>query len=159
MLKLLQVFFTVLTISVIAAAQPPPKEAVVNEVLFSIGSVSYTARDMQIYKSVLSELFQKNRISQYTKKPFDDFLLSRLSYNEANAFEITSEKIKITEATRKKLNDFSVDEIARENKNIAVATALIEIKESQLRSQPRFDTWFELLKRKYQFKLKSSEIK
>ena len=160
MLKsLVQVFIlNVFLISGLASAQPL-KEAVVNEVLFSIGTVSYTGRDMLIYKSVLSELYLKNRISQYTKKPFDDFLLSRLSFSEASAFELKSEKSKISEAARKKLSEFSLEEIVRENENIAVAIALIDIKESQLRSQARFDTWFELLKRKYQLKLKSSEIK
>lgn len=154
-----QIFFTIVfLVSGLAAAQPP-KEAVVNEVLFSIGSVSYTGRDMLIYKAVLSELYQKGRISQYTKKPFDDFLLSRLSFNEASAFELKSEKSKISDAVRKKLSEFSLDEIVRENENIAVAIALIDIKESQLKSQTRFDTWYDLLKRKYQFKLKSSEIK
>lgn len=148
----------VFLLSGFASAQPL-KEAVVNEVLFSIGNVSYTARDMLIYKSVLAELYQKTRISQYTKKPFDDFLLSRLSFNEASAFELKSEKSKISDAARKKLSEFSLDEVVRENENIAVAIALIDIKESQLRSQTRFDTWYELLKRKYQFKLKSPEIK
>lgn len=156
---LIPIFFTlVFLVSGFSLAQAP-KETVVNEVLFSIGSVSYTGRDMLIYKSVLSELYQKNRISQYTKKPFDDFLLSRLSFSEASAFELKSEKSKISDAARKKLSEFSSDEIVRENENIAVAIALIDIKESQLRSQARFDTWYDLLKRKYQFKLKSSEIK
>lgn len=153
-------FALVLLILGLAAAQPPiPKEAVVNEVLFSIGNVSYTTRDSLIYKSVLAELYQKTSISQYTKKPFDDFLLSRLSFSEANAFELKSEKSKVTESARKKLGDFSLEEITRENENIAVAIALIDIKEGQLRSQTRFDTWFELLKRKYQYKLKSAEVK
>ena len=151
-----------LLVSGSALAQPPatlPREAVVNEVLFSIGSVSSTARDMRLYKLVLAELYQKTKISQYSKKPFDDFLLSRLSFSEASAFELKSEKSKISDAARKKLSDFSLDEIVRENDSIAVAIALIDIKEGQLRSQTRFDTWFELLKRKYQFKLKSAEIK
>lgn len=155
----MQVFIIIVFwLSGMASAQPP-KEAVVNEVLFSIGSVSYTGRDQLIYKSVLAELYQKNKISQYSKKPFDDFLLSRLSYSEANAFEIKSEKSKISDAAKKKLSEFSIEEILRENEYIAVAIALIDIKESQLRSQTRFDTWFELLKRKYQYKLKSSENK
>lgn len=164
MLKFCVQFFFVsgLLVSDLILAQPPvslPKEAVVNEVLFSVGSVSSTARDMLIYKSVLAELYQKTRISQYTKKPFDDFLLSRLSFSEASAFELKSEKSKISDVARKKLSDFSLEEIVRENDNIAVAIALIDIKEGQLKSQARFDTWFELLKRKYQFKLKSAEIK
>ena len=155
----MQVFIIIVFwLSGMASAQPQ-KEAVVNEVLFSIGSVSYTGRDQLIYKSVLAELYQKNKISQYSKKPFDDFLLSRLSYSEANAFEIKSEKSKISDAAKKKLSEFSIEEILRENEYIAVAIALIDIKESQLRSQTRFDTWFELLKRKYQYKLKSSENK
>lgn len=142
-----------------AAPERNSKDSVIIEVLFSIGSESYTSRDLLIYKTVLSEVFQKNRISQFAKKTPEDFLLSRLSYKEAKVFELTNEKLKVSEAARKKMNEFSLDEIDRENEIISVALALIEIKEVQVKSQARFDTWFELLKRKYQIKLKSSEAK
>ncbi len=142
-----------------SAQERAPKDVIINEVLFSIGSESYTARDMMIYKAVLNELFQKSRISQFTKKPFDDFLLSRLSYKEAKAFELTNEKNKLSDAVKNKLKEFSPEEISSENEVLSVALSLIEIKEVQLKNQARFDTWFELLKRKYQLKVKSNEFK
>lgn len=151
------VFITFICGSVLFAA--PAKDAVVNEVLFSIGTESFTSRDLAIYKAVLHEIFGKTKISQFTKKASDDFLLSRLSYNEAKAFELSSDKSKISEAARRRLNDYSPEEINREYEVISVALALIDIKESQLNSQTRFETWFELLKRKYQLKLKSAEVK
>lgn len=135
------------------------KDTVVNEILFSIVNEPSTSRDMQIYQSVLNEIFQKNKISQFTKKLSDDFLLSRLSYKEAKVFELTGTKVKVSESSRKKLSEFSPAEIDREIDTISKAMELIEIKESQVKQQARFDAWFELLKRKYQLKLKSSEVK
>lgn len=136
------------------------KESLVNEVLFSITGESFTSHDRNIYQSVLNEILQKNKISSFTKKTTDDFLLSRLSYQEAKAFELTgSAKIKLSESSRHKLSEFSPAEIEREIDVISRARALIEIKETQLKQQDRFDTWFQLLKRKYQFKPKSPDMK
>lgn len=142
-----------------AATDRSQKDAVVNEILFSIANEPSTSRDMQTYQKMLNEVFQKNKISQFTKKLSEDFLLSRLSYKEAKVFELTGFKTKISEASREKLSEFSQIEIDREIEIISKAMELIEIKESQLKQQARFDTWFELLKRKYQLKLKSSEVK
>lgn len=141
------------------AAERNGKDAVINEVLFSVGTKSFTSRDHLVYKSVLNEVFQKTRISQFTKRPVDDFLLSRLSYNEAIAFELAPEKPKLRDQVRKKLSEFSLGEIEREREIIAAALALIDIKEAQVKNQGRFNTWFDLLKRKYQLKLKSPEAK
>lgn len=134
-------------------------EAVINEILFSIANESVTSRDRQVYQSVLSEVFQKDRVSQFTKKLSDDFVLSRLSYREAKVFELRSVEVKLNESMKKKLSEFSQREITREVEIIGKAIALIEMKETQLKQKDRFDTWFALLKRKYQLKLKSSDAK
>lgn len=139
-------------------------ETIVNEILFSAAGESLTLRDEQIYRGVLAEIFQKNKISQFTKKTSDDFMLSRLSYKEALVFglqgaEIKGIEAKINEAMKKKLIEYSRVKINREVLVIAKALALIEIKEAQLKEKDRFYTWFEIIKRKYQVKLKSRSVK
>ena len=126
-----------------------------NKILFSIGTSSWSLRDREAYQAVLTEVFQKKALSEYSKNPENDFLLSRLSYKEAGVFELSpSEKIKVSEAARKKLAAFSPEEVLRETDYISKAAILVEIKESQQKDVKRFNTWFELLKRKYQVRLK-----
>ena len=132
---------------------------VVNEVLFSVSGEAATARDQQIYQSVLSEVFHKQHLSQFSQKPVSDFLLSRLSFKEASVFDLTSEKTKISESVKKKWAEYSLTEIEREANIISKALLLIELKENQLKQQERFDIWFEVLKRKYQVKFKSTDVK
>lgn len=125
----------------------------VNRVLFSIGTTSWTSRDREAYQFVLSEVFQKKALSQYSKNPENDFLLSRLSYKEAAVFELSAgEKTKVD--VNKKLNGFTPAEVERETNYISKALILIEIKESQHKDSRRFNSWFELLKRKYLVRLK-----
>lgn len=152
-------FFLSITADIAVLAATDEKVQVVNEILFSVAGEPSTSRDMQLYKAVLNEIFQKNKISKFTKKFSDDFLLSRLSYKEAVVFELTGTKMKESDAARRKMADFSKAEIDREIDVVSKALELIEIKENQVKLQARFDTWFELLKRKYQLKLKSPEIK
>lgn len=133
-------------------------EIVMNEVLFSIANESSTSRDRLVYQRVLNEVFKKDTISQFTPKTADDFLLSRLSYKEAKAFDMHGNEMKINENSKKKLiSEFTQSEVERELEVISTALALIEIKEAQLKGKERFDTWFELIKHKYQLKIKSSE--
>ena len=133
-------------------------EEILNEVLFSIANESSTNRDRLLYQRVLIEVFKKNKMSQFSEKISDDFLLSRLAYKEAKAFEINGEDIKVSEATQKKMSEFSKIDIEREVGIISTALALIQTKEIQLKVKDRFKTWFELIKHKYQFKMKSSEF-
>ena len=134
-------------------------ETVVNEVLFFAANESATARDRQIYQSVLREVFQKTTIGRFIKKQSDDFLLSRLSYKEAIAFGLQNTEIKVPETAKKQLTEYSKAEIDREVEIISKALALIEIKEAQFKEKDRFDTWFEVIKRKYQVKFKSAEAR
>jgi hypothetical protein len=140
-----------------ALAQTAPN--VLNEVLFSVAGEASTVRDQQIYQAVLDEVFHKPHLSRFSQKPATDFLLSRLSFREASTFDLTSDKIKISENSKKKLSEFSSAEIEREANIVSRALLLIELKENQLKQQERFDTWFEVLKRKYQVKYKVTEIK
>lgn len=132
-------------------------ETIMNEVLFSIANESSTSRDRLVYQRVLNEVFKKDTISQFTPKTADDFLLSRLSYKEAKAFDMHGNEMKINENSKKKLSEFTPSEVERELEVISTALALIEIKEAQLKGKERFNTWFELIKHKYQLKIKSSE--
>ncbi len=122
--------------SVAAWAQTAP----VNEVLFAITLEASTARDLQLYQAVLTEVFQKKTLSRYSKSAAQDFLLSRLAYREAMVFELTGEKNKITDAARKKMSEYTAEGIEKEAALIAKAQALIEVKEAQLKQRERFDT-------------------
>ncbi|MEQ1721867.1 MAG: hypothetical protein ABL930_01735 [Pseudobdellovibrio sp.] len=92
-------------------------------------------------------------------------MLSRLSSSEALVFDIQGDQKKITDSERKKMSDFSADEIENEMAVISKALSIIELKENQLAKenqltpQERFETWYEVLKRKYQVKIKSNEMK
>lgn len=148
MLKNLLLFILIFPCAVLA------QKTDVNRVLFSIGTTSWTSRDREVYQFVLNEVFQKKALSQYSKNPENDFLLSRLSYKEAAVFELSSgEKNKMADLG-KKLNGFSATEVERETDYISKALILIEIKESQHKDSRRFNSWFDLLKRKYLVRLK-----
>ena len=115
-------------------------------------------RDQQVYQAVLSEIFKKKNLSPYSASESDDFVLSRLSEKESSLFDLNYEILKATETQKKHLSNFTSSEVDKEIAAISKATAIIEIKESKKQDQARFKTWVELLKRKYQFKIKSGEI-
>jgi hypothetical protein len=131
----------------------------INKVLFSAGDQSWTSRDMSLYQSVLSDVFKKKKLSEFSKNEFNDFLLSRISLKEADIFQISYDKKSLSESERKKLTQFTKDEIDKEVTSIAKAQALIEIKENQHKDAARFNTWLELMKRKYVVRIKSGENK
>lgn len=138
----------------LAGGSSNSQEKVLNEVVFSVASKSSTRRDMEIYQVVLKEYFQKNRISEYTKKDTDDFLLSRLAYQEAVTFDFGSVEPKKKSSDVKK-NGFSVSEVQNEIAVLSKALAYMELKENQIKEPVRFKNWFDLLSRKYQVKYKS----
>ncbi len=122
--------------------------------LFSVAGQAWTSRDRDVYQSVLTEVFQKKLLSQFSKNAENDFLLSRVSSKEAAVFDFTGDKVTVTESDRKKLSAFSKDEIDREVSLIAKTKTFIDIKESQHKDAIRFNTWFDLLKRKYLVRMK-----
>lgn len=129
-----------------------------NKILFSISGQSWSLRDQQIYQAVLVEVFKRKSLSPYSTNESDDFVTSRLAEKESNLFDLTTDPVKVTEAQKKRLSNFTSAEIDKEIASISKATAIIEIKESKNQDQARFKTWVELLKRKYQFKIKSGEV-
>jgi len=130
-----------------------------NKVLFSAGDQSWTSRDMDLYQSVLSDIYKKKKLSEFSKNEFNDFIISRVSLKEADVFQISYDKKSLTEAERKKLGTFTKDELDKEVTAIAKAQALIEIKENQHKDAARFNTWYELMKRKYVVRIKAGENK
>lgn len=126
--------------------------------LFRVADQSFTLRDKQIYENVLVEVFKKKQISNYSKTDFNDFLVSRLSLKEAEVFQLNFDKKLFSEADRKKIG-FTKEEVEREVLAISKAQALIDIKENQHRDATRFNSWFELMKRKYVVRIKTTEIK
>lgn len=129
-----------------------------NKILFTAGNTSWSSRDQQIYQSVLAEVFKRKKISQYSQTEFNDFLLSRLAEKEANTFELTYDKVEVSEAQKKKLG-FSTAEIKDEVERVSKAITLTEIKESYHNDPKRFASWFDVMKRKYTVKIKTIEPK
>ena len=145
------------------AQNPPVQDALVdttlNQVLFYESKQSWTSRDQELFNKLKKEVVQKERLSAFTETSDEDFLLSRLSAREALLFEVTPLKFKITETERNVLAGYSRSEIDEELNHLGLAVALVELKESQLKQKLRFKTWLDLLKRKYQFKIKSADFK
>jgi len=150
---------TVLFFSLFSLQAYAAESAEINKVLFSVGNQSWTMRDMEIYHGVLNGVFKKKSLSQFSKDEFSDFLVSRVSLKEADVFQISYDKVAVTEPERKKLSAFTREEIEKEVTAIAKAEALIEIKENQHKDIGRFNTWLELMKRKYVVRVKSGENK
>jgi len=128
----------------------------VNEVLFTLSGEARTQRDMELYRDVLAEVFDKKRIGPYTKSLPEDFLLSQLASREASAFDLQAEPPSLSTAQKKKLSAYPPEELERQVRELSRAMALIEIKENQLKQEPRFTSWVDLLKRKYQLRVKSA---
>lgn len=126
----------------------------VNEIVFSVSKQSSSRRDLELYQFVLKEFFQKNKMSIFSKRELEDFLLSRLAYREALNFDLSGVEAKNKSFDAKKQNGYTDVEVKEEVQVLLKALAYMEIKENHLKEQVRFDTWFDLLKRKYQVKYK-----
>lgn len=131
---------------------------VVNQVLFYESKQSWTARDLDLFEKIKKEVLHKDRIGQFVESKDEDFILSRLGAREAMLFEVSPQKIKLSDAQRAALRGFSQKEIDNELSQIGLAISLIDLKESQLKQKLRFKTWLDLLKRKYQVRIKSAEF-
>lgn len=157
------IFFIVgtsaLAIEVIEDKSGTKSVQVINQVLFFESSQSWTSRDFELFEKVKKEVLQKSRISQFTESENEDFLLSRLSAREALLFEVIPAKFRLSEAQKKSFSDYSTKEIDEELSQLGLATSLIDIKEDQLKQKIRFKTWLDLLKRKYQVRVKSLDFK
>jgi hypothetical protein len=115
-------------------------------------------RDFQLFEKMKPLVLQKPLLSQFVESANEDFLLSRLSAREAQLFEIAITPLKLSDSQRKSLSTFTNSEINQELAQISSATALIDLKEVQLKQKLRFKTWFDLLKRKYQVKVKTADF-
>jgi hypothetical protein len=131
---------------------------VINQVLFYESAQSWTMRDFQLFEKMKPLVLQKPLLSQFVESANEDFLLSRLSAREAQLFEIAITPLKLSDSQRKSLSTFTNSEINQELAQISSATALIDLKEVQLKQKLRFKTWFDLLKRKYQVKVKTADF-
>lgn len=130
--------------------------ATVNEVVFSITGESYTSHDMALYRQTLNTVFGKTRISEFSETDLQDFILSRLADKEAQGFSFKPEKnYTVSEAARKKMSAYNEDSFNAEVEIVARSLQWIELKKNQLEQRERFNVWLDVLKRKYQLRLKS----
>jgi hypothetical protein len=136
---------------------------VVNHIICSDQSTSWTSRDLELFTKI-KNLMSSNangvfklvnfELKNNEFKPLDEFLLIRLAAKEAQLFEITPVKLSAID-TSILLRDFAKEEVQAELSSLGLALAMIRFKELQLKEASRFITWFEILKRKYQVKMKS----
>ncbi|WP_148284969.1 hypothetical protein [Pseudobdellovibrio exovorus] len=160
MIRYLQILLMALSIYTPAIAEELVQVEVINEALFSLaGNETSTTRDLALYKSVLTEVFRKKNLSQYSANGVQDFLLSRMAYKEAQVFSLKPEAVKISDSVRKKLEAYDKAELDREANLITQSLAWIELKENQLKDRERFQNWIDVLKRKYQLKIKSPQYR
>lgn len=129
---------------------------VMNQILFSESSQSWTSRDFKLYKRVLSLTTASEKLTKFSDSLVEDFLLSRLIKREALLFEIEPKKLP-TLSVQKDLSEFTKAEIEQEAGVIAHALALLDLKSSQVSQKIRFKAWMDVLKRKYSVRLKASE--
>ena len=140
------------------------QQTTINAVLFSEGNESWTQRDLNLYKKLVQHLFHKEKLSEFSDSIRDDFLISRVVKREAILFEIEANKIKLNKLNKLNstsyadLSEYSKNEIHSEVDAISFASALLELKEKQMNQKARFKAWVDVLKRKYNVKIKSNEF-
>lgn len=140
------------------ASIPEASQAVFNQVLFTEADVSWTSRDLKLYKKLLQLLTKKEKMTPFSKSSTEDFLLSRLLKREALLFEIAPQKLSMSSSVNSELSGFTKLEIEQEIKMISEALALLDLKSSQVSQKIRFQVWMDVLKRKYSVKIKSTEF-
>ncbi|MBC7741293.1 MAG: hypothetical protein H7061_03790 [Bdellovibrionaceae bacterium] len=158
LLRSLLIIFVLNSTLIVSAASAPGGTVILNKILFSESEQSWTLRDLEIYQKTLAVATDKKKISDWSENSSEDFLLSRLCFREAKLFEVTPEKIKISEADRKKMGEYSPKEFEEELNRVAFALMFIELKSNQIKQKERFKPWVDHLKRKYQVKYKTNEI-
>lgn len=143
-------------------SQPNVSPAIFNQILFTEGDQSWTARDFKLYKKIILLVTKNEKMNAFSKNDAEDFLLSRLLKREALLFEITPQKLVLpvlskSEHNKSELNEFSKKEIDQELIIVSESLALLDLKSSQMSQKIRFQAWMEVLKRKYAVKIKSNE--
>ncbi len=141
-----------------ANVQATVPTSALNEVIFSEADQSWTARDLQLYEKLVNQVLRRKTLSPWSENITQDFLLSRLVHREAILFGVSPEKDSLTQLDRKALAAFSKNEIEVELLRINYINMFINLKENQLKQKERFITWFSHLRRKYQARMKVSEV-
>ena len=153
-------FWFILCYSNLILAQPNLPVAsvtVFNQVLFTEGNQSWTSRDFKLYKKIVVLVTKSEKMNAFSKNAVEDFLLSRLLKREALLFEIAPQKLVLPALNKSDLSEFTKSEIEQELVMISEALALLDLKNSQMSQQIRFQAWMDVLKRKYAVKMKSNE--
>ena len=141
-----------------SAPASPVVSGTLNQVLFSDSEQTFTLRDLQLYQKVLSSAYNRKKLNDWSANSGEDFILSRLSFREAQLFGVSPENIKLSEADRAHLAKYSSKEIDAELNLLRYAVMFTELKDNQLKQKERFRPWFDHLKRKYQVSYKTTEI-
>jgi len=133
-----------------------PKQEILNQILFSETNQSWTSRDMLLYKKVLNAYLKQEKLTEFSDSFTEDFLISRLLKQEALVFEIKPHEL-VYNPSKLAPGEYSKKEIETELKALEYAVALLRLKQQQLTQKARFKAWIDVLRRKYQVKMKIDE--
>jgi predicted RNA-binding protein with EMAP domain len=119
---------------------------VVNEVIFHLQQRAYTLFDLRQFESVRSEVTKDlmDQQSQMIKKlnAYDAFLLYVICQNEAEALDLILDTKKMAKLDHDK-KQWKIGYFR--------ANLYLQSKESLFSDQDRFNSWFSMLKNKYDF--------
>ncbi|MBC7464762.1 MAG: hypothetical protein H7256_02115 [Bdellovibrio sp.] len=135
-----------------------PNKEVFNQILFAEGFQSWTKRDLTLYKKVLAAYMKLDKISDFSDSVDEDFLVSRLLKSEALVFDIHPQDQFVFNPSKLPAGEYTKKEIEDELKGLSYAVALLNLREKQMTQKARFKAWIDVLKRKYQVKIKSDDF-
>ncbi len=143
--------------SVLLTTQPlfaqESSSKVINEVLFHIQKKAYTAVDLRYFESIKADLISGLESNQQRilkgLRSYDVFVLYTICQNEADALEL---QIEPKEQTRL--------ELKKEGSKAAFlrANMYLQTKENLFADRDRFNSWFQMLKNKYDYFRKTNSL-
>lgn len=130
---------------------------IVNQVLFSEGGQSWTSRDLNLYSKTITTYLKQEKLAEYSESATEDFLISRLLKREAVSFDLHPQNMFQYVSVKNGTSEFSRKETEDELLGLSYAITLYNLKTKQMTQKVRFKAWIDVLKRKYQVKMKTNE--
>ncbi len=130
-----------------------PSIKVINEVLFHIQKKAYTAYDLRRFEAVKAELFadldpnQQRILKSMTS--YDAFVLYAICQSEAEALDLNIDP--------KVLIQLDQDKKSWKT-GLLKANLYLQTKENLFAEKDRFNSWFQMLKNKYDYFKKNNSI-
>ena len=134
------------------------------QLLFQIGSESFTSIDESDFKTVTDSIEkfcpQNKFFGKYNSK--SQFLLNQIINFEVNALEISADKDKLSQAIQSVKSNASIvggpEKVIPIVKSYCKVSQMLNIKQNILKSDLELKNWINVLKRKYSVRYKSAEF-